>query len=140
MKKRCSYCKRLYPATREYFYAARGSLHIWCKVCVRKDNREYKARSLSTTQGYLRRVFSQMKQRCQNPNDKAYSRYGGRGIKVLFSSADEFIDYVMNVLMVEPRGLTIDRVDNDGHYEKGNIRFVTLRENLRNRNISNYEL
>ena len=41
--------------------------------------------------------------------------------------------YVIDELRVDPRGLQIDRIDNDGHYEKGNIRFVTCVENNNNR-------
>jgi len=43
-------------------------------------------------------------------------------------SADDFRDYVINELKVDPRGLQIHRIDNDGHYERGNIVFVTREE------------
>ncbi len=82
---------------------------------------------------HLRRVFAGMIYRCGNPNGIGYKNYGGRGIKVLFASSDEFIDYVVNVLKVDPRGLTIDRINNDCNYERGNIRFVSQAENNRNR-------
>ena len=74
-----------------------------------------------------------MRQRCNNPDQKAYKNYGGRGIKVCFGSADEFVDCVINELQIDPRGLQIDRIDNDGNYERGNIRFVTRRENNENK-------
>lgn len=84
---------------------------------------------LTTIDGYLRRLYSRMKQRCENPNDAGYKYYGGRGIEVQFT-ADEFVDYVVNVLQQDPRGLTIDRIDSDGHYEPGNIWFCTMIQNL----------
>jgi len=89
--------------------------------------------------GHLRQVFGHMKYRCNNPEARNYDCYGGRGIKVLFNSADEFVDYVTNVLQVDPRGLQIDRIDNDGNYEPGNIRFVTCTENNNNKSRDNYE-
>ena len=87
----------------------------------------------NTTVGHLRHVFDRMKQRCNNPNIHNYYRYGGRGIEIKFKSLDEFIEYVINELRVDPRGLQIDRIDNNGHYEKGNIRFVTAEVNNKNR-------
>ncbi len=83
--------------------------------------------------GYLRCVFNDMNQRCGNPNAGNYKYYGGRGIQNRFKAADEFVSYVIDVLQVDPRGLQIDRIDNDGHYEKGNIRFVTREVNMNNR-------
>ena len=77
-----------------------------------------------------------MKERCSNPKRKAYERYGGRGIKCLFNSPDEFINYVINELQIDPRGLQIDRINNNGHYEPGNIRFVTSKINNNNRRNS----
>lgn len=43
------------------------------------------------------------------------------------------MNYVVDILKVDPRGFDIDRIDNNGHYEKGNIRFVTHKENCNNR-------
>jgi len=77
-----------------------------------------------------------MKQRCTNKNAHNYNRYGGRGIKQKFDSSEKFIEYVLNILQIDPRGLQIDRIDNDRHYEPGNIRFVTAKENCNNRGNS----
>jgi hypothetical protein len=86
-----------------------------------------------TIVGHLRRVFSNMRRRCCNPNCVAYKNYGGRGIQNKFVSADDFVKYVVKILKIDPRGLEMDRIDNDGHYEKGNIRFVTCKVNNNNR-------
>ena len=81
-----------------------------------------------TVNGYLRRVFSHIKGRCSNPTVQNYSRYGGRGIQNKFKCVDEFIKYVTDELQIDPRGKHIHRKDNDGHYERGNIEFLTPEE------------
>lgn len=86
-----------------------------------------------TRNGHLRDCFVDIKQRCNNPNNEFYYCYGGRGIKCLFENATEFIQYVLIELRADPRGLLIDRIDNDGNYEKGNIRFVTAKQSAQNR-------
>ncbi len=83
--------------------------------------------------GYLHCRFYNARARCENPGIRNYKNYGGRGIKMKFKSADVLVDYVVNVLKVDPRGLDMDRTDNDGNYEPGNIRFVTRKENTNNR-------
>jgi hypothetical protein len=71
-------------------------------------------------------MFSNVNSRCNNPRDISYKWYGGRGIKCKFKSVDEFVSYVVN-------NLQIDRIDNNGHYERGNIRLTTAKENSNNR-------
>lgn len=66
-----------------------------------------------------------------------YNRYGGRGIRCKFNSFEEFFCYIVNTLEIDPRGLQIDRVNNNGHYEIDNIRFVTAKENCNNREKPN---
>lgn len=99
------------------------------KVEIAKCKRDYR----KTLVGYLRICFQDIKQRCDNPKHIGYKYYGGRGIQCLFKNANKFVDYVINELKVNPRGLTIDRINNNGHYEPGNIRFVTHKENCNNR-------
>ena len=85
----------------------------------------------NTIEKHLRRIFSAMKQRCYKKNNLQYHRYGGRGIKICFER-DEFVDYVINELQIDPRELDCDRIDNNGNYERGNIRFVTHKVNCNN--------
>lgn len=98
------------------------------KVEYAECQRKYR----QTIIGHLRCCFSRIKQRCNNPKNPYYKNYGKRGIKCLFENADGFVEYVINVLRIDPRSLDIDRIDNNGHYEKGNIRFVTHKENCNN--------
>jgi len=74
-----------------------------------------------------------MKQRCSNPKNKDYRYYGARGIKIEFEKFNDFYDYIVNTLSIDPHGLTIDRINNNGNYARGNIRFVSQAENNRNR-------
>ena len=120
----------------------KDGLQSRCKVCDAEGQRSPAGKVVcsrankkrrSTIRGHLQDVFSSIKSHCTNPKVHNYNRYGGRGIKVCFVSSNEFIDYVINVLQVDPRRLQIDRINNDGNYEQGNIRFVTRSENCRNR-------
>lgn len=70
-----------------------------------------------------------MMQRCYRPDHKSYPNYGGRGIQVHqpWHDVNYFIAYIDAVLGPCPDGYSIDRIDNDGNYEPGNIRWADAR-------------
>lgn len=76
------------------------------------------------------RTWTRIRERCNNPNHGDYSYYGGRGIKVC-NRWDSFENFLAD--MGPRNGLTIDRIDNDGDYEPGNCRWVTMKVQAGNR-------
>jgi hypothetical protein len=62
-------------------------------------------------------AYKHAKRRCDNPDDVQWKDYGGRGIRFLFTSFREFL----SVVGPRPDGLTLERSNNDGHYEPGNV-------------------
>src|SRR3990167_2556243 len=84
----------------------------------------------------LHKVWSSMKKRCLNLNDKGYKNYGGRGITICNEWLEfiPFRDWAINNGYKE--GLQINRINNDGSYEPSNCNFVTSAENCRNRNTT----
>ena len=84
---------------------------------------------MRTEKQKLRSVYQWAKSRCTNPNVAQYKDYGGRGIQFKFDSFNAFL----NELGPRPFGYTIDRINNDGHYEVGNVRWATRKENAENK-------
>ena len=73
--------------------------------------------------------YAQAKSRCQCPTNARFSSYGGRGIEFRFTSFEQFFAE----LGLCPEGKTLDRIDNDGHYEIGNVRWATNEEQYASR-------
>lgn len=82
----------------------------------------------------LHHIWVSMKQRCTNPNDANYDRYGGRGITVCDEWQDDFVafrDWALANGYVEGK-FDLDREDNDKGYSPDNCRFISHLDNLRN--------
>lgn len=78
-------------------------------------------------------VWVAMRQRCENPNDRNYARYGGRGIAVCdeWKSFEPFREWALANGYIEGK-TDIDREDNDKGYSPENCRFISHKDNLRN--------
>lgn len=81
-------------------------------------------------------AYENAKNRCEDPQDPSYKNYGGRGIQFRFASYWEFLSF----LGPRPKGwrgkrplYSLDRIDNDGHYEPGNVRWATRSQQNKNR-------
>jgi hypothetical protein len=78
-----------------------------------------------------------MKHRCYNPKFPNYRHYGGRGITICNEWLESFESFLSWALANNYRQeLDLDRADNNGNYEPNNCRFVTKKENTRNRRIA----
>ncbi len=109
----CAWPKRLAERNRKHGFTTRGKIHpLWD-------------------------AWHAIRQRCLNPNCKAYINYGARGITICDEwkdDAEAFIKWgLANGWEV---GLEIDRIDNNGPYSPSNCRFVTMQVNRQNRRIT----
>lgn len=101
-------------------------------------NRE-KSRKQLTTHGQAHNptwnCWISLRSRCEDPNNNRYARYGGRGIKVCerWSSFENFYADMGERPSLEH---SIDRLDTDGNYEPGNVRWATRKEQARNKSTS----
>ena len=92
--------------------------------CLRREisgakNRTHGCSGQNMTPEY--RAYRSAWARCNNPNVKAYPRYGGRGVQFKFSSFEEFLAHV------GPKPFpkhSLDRIDPYGNYEAGNVRWA----------------
>jgi len=71
-----------------------------------------------------------MRQRCENPRATHYENYGGRGIRVC-ARWQKFENFLKD-MGERPKGMTLDRRDNGGDYNKANCRWTTCKKQMRN--------
>ncbi len=84
------------------------------------------------TQTRFYNIYTLMRARC---NRKTDMRYGGRGIKCEWKSFEEFYHDMYSSYI---DGLSIERINNDGNYYKGNCKWATKKEQASNRRSNKF--
>lgn len=87
----------------------------------------------------LYHIWDSMRQRCNNPNNKEYNNYGGRGIKVCKEWQKDFSSfYKWAIKSGYKKGLSIDRSNNEKGYSPNNCNWATTSEQSRNKRTNKF--
>lgn len=81
--------------------------------------------------------WQDMRQRCYNPKMDEYHNYGGRGIKVC-DEWQQYLNFKNDMFSTYQKGLTLDRINNEGNYEPGNCKWHTMKQQARNTRQNKY--
>lgn len=108
--------------------------------CVAAEKCRKRSTKHGATSGYNRipeyGIWLNAKNRVRNKNLKDYHRYGGRGIGMCSEWWNDFAAFLSHVGPRPGPQYSIDRINPDGDYEPGNVRWVTAKEQANNRSNS----
>lgn len=112
-----------------------ASLRNSCGCGVADSNKRRSLHGCAQRSGHSKeyRAWLEMKRRCNKPNSPGYHRYGGRGIKVCDEWVKDFQAFFRYIGPKPSPTHSVDRIDPDGNYEPGNVRWATPKEQANNR-------
>lgn len=128
--------------------ATPDGLSYICKECRKKVSPRYNSawranrgrppddskHGMTDTQEYM--AWEGAKARCSNRNKESWPRYGGRGIRMCEEWRNSFLAFYLWVGPKPSPEHSIDRIDNNGDYEPGNVRWATMQQQVANRRPS----
>lgn len=101
-----------------------------CVTCSGKRRKKHGA-SIQGHKNYgLYQIWMGMRDRCHNPNCGAFKHYGGRGIGIC-EEWDDFETFRRD-MGERPKGMTLDRKNNNRNYCKENCRWATSKQQMNN--------
>ena len=106
-----------------------------CDICV-KIKASSRNKSHGMTNSCEFKSWTSIKKRCYDKNSVAYKSYGGVGLT--FDYKDSFLDFIDEVGLQPKDGkrYTIDRIDNNKGYVKGNMRWATYAKQAKNKSLN----
>lgn len=129
-------CKRGHPQTDDNIQFGRDGRQR-CLVCIRDRKGITKRKKVGLTpRPDLYGIWAQMRARCNYPKHKFFAYYGGRGISVCDRWCESFAAFAADVGPRPSPRHSLDRKNNDGNYEPGNVRWATDIEQARNKRNS----
>ena len=132
---KCGFCGNEFKANTQHIL--RGKTKSCGCYKKRRAIETNKTHGLGYTRLY--KIWASMKDRVFNIKHKQYNDYGGRGITICDewkNDVKSFYDWAITNGYEEDKGLSIDKIDNDGNYCPENCRWTTKSIQARNRRIS----
>lgn len=99
--------------------------------CLQRESRGASQRTHGRTKSPEYKLWIGIIKRCLNPRCKSYKDYGGRGITICDRWRHSFVTFAAD-MGPRPEGASLERRDNNGHYEPSNVVWATKEEQANN--------